>query len=122
MADYVPKYEDPGPRTYTAGAAITGGQVVEITGIKTVSPTSASSSKVVGVAAFDAAVGQSVTVYNGGVQRPIASGAIPAGTIVLAAASGKVIATSGTPTAPEFIGVATTTAADGAQVDVHWFK
>ena len=122
MSDYVPKFEDPGPRTYTAGAAITGGQVVEITGVKTVSAAGANSEKVVGVAGFDVTAGQQVTVYNGGVQRPIASGAIVAGTIVLSAAAGKVIATNGTPTAPMLLGVATTTAADGAQVDVHWFK
>ncbi len=114
MAEYLPTFKPGQAITLKASATITGGQLVEVTGSGTVGPAGAASTKVVGVAAFDAAVNDNVTVYAGGVQHATASGAVTAGDVVQAAANGQVA--SGT-TAP--IGIALTTAASGADVRIH---
>ena len=113
MAEYLPVYKPGQAITLKASAAVTGGQLVEITGNGTVGPAGAASTKVVGVAAFDAAVNALVTVYSGGVQGPVASGAVTAGDVVQAAAAGLIA--TGT-TAP--LGIALSTAASGAVVRV----
>lgn len=121
MTEYAPLYKPGQEVTRKASAAITGGQVVEITGADTVGPAAATSKKVVGVATFDAAVGELVTVVSGGVQRPVASGAVTAGDLVVTAAAGKV-ATSAAPAAGTQIGIAHSTAADGEPVEVVWTR
>jgi len=113
MPEYLPTFKPGQAFTLKASAAITGGQVVEVTGSGTVGPAGAASTKVVGVAAFDAATNDNVTIYAGGVQHGTASGAVTAGDVVQAAASGQIA--SGT-TAP--IGVALNTATNGADVRV----
>jgi len=75
-----------------AGADITAGQVVELTGDETVGPTEGASSKVIGVALVDAKAGEKVTVVTEGVVEVIAAGAISAGTKVVSAIGGKVAA------------------------------
>lgn len=117
MAEYLPVFKPGQAVTLKASAAITGGQVVEVTGSGTVGPAGANSTKVVGVAAFDAAINDNVTVYAGGVQHCTASGAITAGDIIAAAAAGAV-ATNAAPAAGVQIGVALTTAANAADVRV----
>lgn len=112
MAQRVPVFDSGLSYTRQASAAITGGQLVEVTGPGTVGPAAASSTKWLGTAAFDAAVGEQVTVHKGGVQRCNASGAVAAGDMVAAAASGAV-ATSATPSAGQQVGVAISTAANG---------
>lgn len=115
MADYSPLFKPGSAITYSASAEVAGGQVVEVSGDRTVAPAAAGSLKVVGVAGFAAAVGDQVTVYSGGVQRPVASGAVAAGDRVAAAADGKVAtATEGT------IGVALAAAADDAPVQIKF--
>jgi predicted RecA/RadA family phage recombinase len=80
VSDYVPTAIPGHEFTYTAGAAITGGQVVHITATgRVVSPTGAASNKTVGIAVQDVASGASFTVSRGGIQLPKASGAITAG-------------------------------------------
>ena len=111
MAEYLPIYKPGQAITLAASATITGGQLVEVTGSGTVGPAGAASVKVVGVAAFDAASTDNVTIFAGGVQSVLASGAITAGQVVQAGAAGTVAA--GT-TAP--IGIALTT---GTDVAVH---
>lgn len=93
MAVYLPKYVPGQAITLIAAAKITGGTLVEVSAAGSVAPAGADSAKVVGVAGFDAEVGDAVTVYRGGVQRLTAAGAIPAGAQVAAAAGGKAIAT-----------------------------
>lgn len=104
MADeYVP-LRNPGKAiTAQASAAVTAGQLVEITGDNTVGPAGAGSAKWRGVAAFNAATGQLVTVLSGGDHELIASGAIAVGAEVSAAAGGAV-ATAGADT--NVVGVA----------------
>ncbi|AIY89905.1 DUF2190 family protein [Geoglobus acetivorans] len=82
----------------TAGAAITAGQLVELTGDETVAPTSGASSKVLGVAMKDAAAGEQVTVITEGVVEVTAAGAISAGDLVQSAANGQVEVFSATKT------------------------
>lgn len=68
MADYTPVNSTGGvgdTATWTAGATITGGQLLAFTAADTVSPTSGPTLAVAGVAGHDAAAGQPVTVYHG---------------------------------------------------------
>ncbi|MFJ3957705.1 DUF2190 family protein [Arthrobacter sp. NPDC090010] len=116
---YLPKYRPGDTVTFVAGAAVTAGQPVELGATdRAVVPAAAASVKVVGIPGHDAAVGEHVTVELG---KPVhilaASGAIARGTKVEAAGSGKVrTATTGTA-----LGLAITTAADGALVEIIWF-
>lgn len=73
-----------------AGADVKKGQVVEITGDAIVSPTSASSAKVLGVAMFDAKAGEEVSVETEGLFKIVAGGTIAAGAKVTSGADGKV--------------------------------
>ena len=112
MAEYLPIYKPGQAVTLKASAAITGGQLVEVSGSGTVQPAGAASTKVVGVAGFDAATNDPVTIYTSGpVHHVKASGAVTAGATVAAAAGGAVA--SGT---TAVVGLALTTAADGADV------
>jgi hypothetical protein len=87
---YAPNFF-PGERlSFTAGAAITEGQLVYLSAANTVSPTSAATIAWVGVAAESVASGAQVTVYGCGVHTVAASGAIAAGANVAAAAAGAV--------------------------------
>lgn len=116
MADYLPLFNPGTAVTFTASDDLIGGRLVEITGDRSVAHAAVGSGKVAGVAGFNTAAGELVTVYSGGVQLPTASGAIAAGDRVAAAADGKVsTAETGT------IGVALAAAADGetAQVRFH---
>lgn len=113
MADYTPVHPA-GPFSSTASAAVTGGQLVEVTGDNTVGPAGAASLKVVGQALHDAAIGAAVTVYSDGpIREATASGAIVAGDTLIGAAAGKVAAGV---TANAVRGVALAAAADGATV------
>ena len=114
MTAYLPLFKPGQAFTCAASAAVTGGQLLEVTGDRIVAPAAADSVKTVGVAAFDAAVGDNVTVYSGGVQRIVASGAIAAGARVAAAAAGKVSATG-----VNKIGTALAAAADGALAQIQ---
>ena len=117
MAEYLPIYKPGQALTLKASATITGGQLVAVTGSGTVGPAGAASTAFVGAAGFDAEVNGNVTIFCGGVQNLTASGAITAGSPVIAGANGTVV-TSATPPAGQQVGVALTTAADGAKVRV----
>lgn len=127
MPDYVPRFKPGSSVPSTASAAITGGQLVGVSGSGTVAPTAAAQPSWLGVAAFDAASGARVTVHCGGVQRIVASGAVAAGDVLVAAAAGQVstVAAVTTPTAADvtntraIVGTALTSAASGALVDVQ---
>ena len=86
---------------FTAGASITAGQVVYLSGTKEVSPAAtANSAKVIGVADNDAAAGDSVDVVIYGITTVVADGVIAVGDRVIAAATaGRVnVENSVTPT------------------------
>lgn len=103
------------PITLQASATITGGRLVEVTGNLTVGPAGAASTKVVGVAAFDAASGAKVDVWPlaGVVHETTASGAINAGDNLAAGAAGVVSAIAAG-TFQQLVGVALAAAADTA--------
>lgn len=87
-----------------AGANITKGQVVYVSGDMTVSPTTAASKAVIGVAMFDAKSGDPIAVECEGLMKLTASAAITAGSQVESAAGGKVATVGGTVT--KVIGIA----------------
>lgn len=120
MADYVPLFLPGQAYTATASAAITGGQLVYVSGSATVAKTSGATTIPIGVAGFDAAAsGDKLTVYaRGTIHRLTAAGAITAGDLVHAAAAGAVASHTLDSSDAEVFGVALTTAADTASVEV----
>ena len=119
MADYVPLYLPGNAVNSTTSAAVTGGQVVYVSGSGTVANSGSASNIPVGVAAFDAASGAGVTYYSRGtVHRLTASGTVTAGDLVEAATGGAVAThTVGTNDARVF-GIALTTATTGNSVEI----
>jgi hypothetical protein len=118
MVDYLPRFKPGEAVPLAASADVIGGRLVVASGALTVAPAGADANNVVGVAAFDAVTGETVTVWTraGGVQRLVASAAIAAGARVMSAATGK-IATIGAGANP--IGIALqAAAADGDVIDV----
>lgn len=122
MSDYVANFLPGQAVTYVAGGTITGGQVVVLSATgRVVTVAGAGARNTVGLACQDVVSGQAVTVTRGGEQRPIASGAITAGALVKSAAAGAVAAfVPGTDAIDLILGVALTTVADAAPVDVAW--
>jgi hypothetical protein len=117
MADYSPGYASGvRPFTKTASAAITGGQLVIVTGVNTVGPSTTGSTTVVGVAAHDVASGARVTVWPlANVEHEIvvvAAGTVTAGDGVISGALGTVntSAIGAAAAAGTLLGIATTTA------------
>lgn len=122
MAEYTPLHVPGKAFTRQASAAVTGGQLVRVSGSGTVAPVSAASADWLGVAGFDAASGEPVTVFTEGVQRLTASGAITAGQTVEGAASGAVAAHTNGTNDINVVGIALTTAASGALVEVSLLR
>lgn len=91
MADHLLKFKPGQSVTFTATTAITGGQIVEVTGDRTVGvPASAASAKAIGTAAHDAAIGDQLVVHIAGpVDTFTSAAAIAAGANVEAATAGK---------------------------------
>lgn len=126
MSDYLPKYAPGTAITSTTSAAVTGGQLLEVSGSGTVAPTAGATADWLGVATQDAASGALVGVLSGGVQRLTASGAITAGDQVVAAAAGAVATLPPATTAVvadinaarQVVGIALTTVAAGALVEI----
>lgn len=122
MADYTPIYtRGILPFTSTASAAITGGQFVAVSGNGTVHPAAADSAAVVGVAAHDAATGVRVTVHPlvGVVHEMVAgTGGITAGAAVKVGAASNEVLPLGAGTFDQRVGIALTTAAAAAKVQV----
>ncbi|MER7500447.1 capsid cement protein [Nonomuraea pusilla] len=120
MGDYTPVQTiNLQPFTATASAAVVGGQLVAVSGAGTVAPAAQASTTVVGVAAHDAGNGVRLTVHPlGGVVHELVAGAggITAGqTVMVGAAPGEVLPLAG---AAQRVGVALTSAAAGARVQV----
>jgi hypothetical protein len=100
----------------TASAAVTKGQIVEVSGDMTVAPTSAASDKVVGVAMFDAAVDTPVVIHTNGLFKLVAGGAITAGDAVESGADGKIVSGS----TKKVLGIALNTASANDAVYVRF--
>lgn len=119
MAEYLPVFKPGQALTLKASATITAGQLVSVSGVNTVAPAGAASTATVGVAGFDAATNDNVTIYAGGVQSCIASGTVTAADPVIAGAAGTVV-TSAAPPAGQQVGVALNTATTGLKVRILW--
>lgn len=120
MPEILPLVKPGDNRTFTAGAAITGGQVVYVSGARTVTPTAGANAAWIGVALHDAASGDKVTVGGPAVYQLAASGAIAAGALVVSAAAGAV-ATIGAGTFDQVVGI-TESAAASNLVRVRTFR
>jgi Uncharacterized conserved protein (DUF2190) len=116
MAEYLPVKEDGDELSPVAGAAITGGQLVFVSAANTVSPTTAATPKFLGVAGYDAGVGDLVTVYCEGVHESTATGTIAAGDTVEAAAAGTVATHTLGTNDTSIVGLALTAATNGTKV------
>lgn len=121
MADYLPIFLPGSTVTLTTSAAVTGGQLLAVSGNGTVGPATAGSAAYIGVAAGDAGSGARVPVHPRGViHETTASGGITAGAQVAAGAAGTVAslaaaaaaAAADITAARSVIGVALTTATD----------
>jgi len=122
MADYAPIFSgNQLPFTSTASATITGGELVEVSGSGTVAPAAADSAAAVGVAAHDAASGARVTVHPlvGVIHELVAgTGGITAGAAVKVGATSNAVLPLGAGTFDQRVGIALTTAAAAAKVQV----
>lgn len=121
MPEYTSLHKPGHALTLVASAAITGGQVLEVTGDDTVGPAAAGSLKVVGRAGHDAAIGQNVTVHGPG--RPVDTAVVVGATVVAgdrlkAAASGAGVTkyVDGTDAVTLVMGLALNGGAAGATV------
>lgn len=92
MSDYTPVSSDQAAYTATAGAAITGGQLVTASADLAVSP-STTNDRSIGVAAHDAPSGGRVTVY---VLPGMIHEVVVQGVLVLAAGNDVIAGTTGT--------------------------
>lgn len=103
-------------KTIKASEAVKKGQVVVVSGDMTVAPSTEASTKVLGVAMFDAEKDEPVAVETEGLFSMTASGAITAGDKVASAANGAVAKASGSDT----VGIAINTASNGGEVFVKF--
>jgi predicted RecA/RadA family phage recombinase len=111
----ITEYLDNDRGTYTAAAAILGGQMVALNANRAAILTVGDDVKAVGVALHDAAIGDPVTVATAGVWPIKAAGAITAGSkLACGAVAGTVKAAAATPDARTLVGVAQEDIADTA--------
>ena len=118
MPDYTPVFDNTtAPWTMQASATVTGGRLVESTGNGLAGPAGAASTKVLGVAATDCAVGFKFVVWPlaGLTHEVTGAGVIVAGDNLAAGALG-VVAPIAAGTFAQLVGVASAGAADGAIV------
>lgn len=113
MPEYAAIFKPGEAFTRTTSAAVTGGQVLIVSGNDTVAPSSAASGAWLGVAAQDAASGDPVTVLTGGVHELAASGAIAAGARVIPAAAGAVADLGAGTDYSQVVGIALAAASGG---------
>lgn len=107
--DYTPVNEDE-RYTLTASAAITGGQLVTISGVNTCAPAGVGDWPL-GVAAYDAASGTRVTIIDEDlIHETTTTAGVTAGDLLKVGAGGTV-ETDGSPAAGITFGIAFTTAA-----------
>lgn len=117
MASITPYFDDARELTYTVGAtAVVGGRLVQSVdpGDRTVVPAAAGSTTCKGMALYDAATGKKVAVARDQVLPATASGAIAAGSKLIAGANGVVVVAGATPDARTIVGEALESAVDGA--------
>jgi hypothetical protein len=122
MADYQPLHNPGKAFTRTTSGAVTGGQLLVVSGSGTVAVAGAAAAAWLGVAGFDAPSGGLVTVFCEGVQRLIASGSITAGALVESAASGAVATHTNGTNDYLVVGIALNTVTNGQTVEVSLLR
>ena len=122
MAEYEPRYRPGKGITAQTSGAVTGGQLLIVSGSNTVAASSAASASWLGVAGFDAASGANVTVFCEGIQKLTATGSITAGNTVEAAAGGTVAAHTNGTNDFNIVGLALNTVTNGQTVYVSLFR
>lgn len=111
MGEFLPRFAPGANVTLTASATITGGQLVAVSGDRTVAPAGAGSSAWIGVATNDTASGAKLNVTSGCVVELTSSGAIAAGANVIAGAAGVVVTIGAETDYSKIVGVALSAAA-----------
>ena len=66
MGDHLLKFKPGQAVTFAASTAVTGGQIVEVTGDRTVGVADAASAKAIGTAGHDAAIDSDLVVHLNG--------------------------------------------------------
>lgn len=122
MAEYEPRYRPGTAITSLTSGAVTGGQLLIVSGSNTVAPSTAASPSWLGVAGFDAPSGANVTVYCEGIQKLTSTGSITAGATVEAATAGTVAAHTNGTNDFNIVGVALNTVTTGQTVFVSLFR
>ena len=121
MADYSPIFTPGIAITLAASGAIDAGDPVMVSGSGTIARATVASPAYVGVAAHAVTPGLLVTVFAGKiVHEGPADGPIAAGSAVEASGTADRQVRQAVPAAPGVIGLALTSAADGA--DVRWMQ
>lgn len=110
MAEYVPVFEPTTRVTKTAGAAITGGELVEVSAAQTVVKTAGATADWLGIATTDAASGAKVGIVSGSEQELVAGAAIAVGDTLIPAANGRVAPIGAGTNYAQVVGVALTAA------------
>ncbi|WP_063017184.1 MULTISPECIES: capsid cement protein [Nocardia] len=113
MPEYAAIFKPGEAFSRVTSAAVTGGQLLIVSGNDTVAPSSAATSAWLGVAAQDGGSGDLVTVLTGGVHELAASGAIAAGARVVPAAAGAVADIGAGTDYSQVVGVALAAASGG---------
>lgn len=111
MAEYLPLHKPGEAITRSASAAITGGQLLSVSGAGTVAPAAAGDTAWLGAASKDTASGDILAVFCGGTQRLVAgTGGVTAGQLVQAGANGTVVTHTNGTNDSNIVGLALTTA------------
>lgn len=119
MTEYLPLTDDTVQYSRVATAAVTGGQLVNVSG----APCGANDPTYLGIAGRDAAIGETFTVFCDHFQRPVAAGAIAKGDRLKTAANGQVTTwVSGTDAADLLLGIALEAGTAGNQVRAKFFR
>lgn len=119
MTEYLPKTDDCVQDKVVVTSPVDGGQLVTHAG----APAGANSPLWVGIAARPAGVGETVTVFTGGLQRPVAATNIAQGDRLKTAANGQVTTwVSGTDAADLLVGVAREAATAGAKFVARFIR
>lgn len=115
MAEYIAVFEDGDDLTMSAGAAITGGQLVALSAANTVIPAAAATAAWLGMATTDAASGGKVGVTSGGVQEVAVAAAVAVGDVLVPAATGRVTPIGAGTDYAQVVGIALTAQATAGQ-------
>lgn len=106
MSEYAPVYYESDRFPRVTSAAVSAGNALVVSGSDTVAKSAGVDASFIGIAAYDAASGATVTVLSDGIHNLAVSGSVSAGNLVTTATGGAVAAWSDTGNSSTIIGVA----------------